>query len=536
MRIRHRLIIMALLPAVLIALITLYLWHQLPKIVTSASLLFDQRMQPVWMLNSMSRDYAHNVIDVAHQSRAQMLLWDEAQQRLQQAQQHLSNQWQHYLSQASELEQQHIARQPQAFETSLQVIERLQEFVRQRESYSMGSYIDMELYPGLSPMLTQIDELMQLQTELAHQGQQQALQQTRQTLLHIVLLAAVLVVITSLLGVIGYRRILNPIRHIRDRLMAIEASHDLTLRTGIRSADELGELCLAFDTMMASILQSFQQLRSNGVQLNQSAEQLQQLAQQTGDQARSQSQATAASARGVHEILTAADEVKQATSDAEQATAQVGQRVIDGNATVSAVVAAIQQSSATVSAAVDSALQLQSHSEHIGSVLDVINSIAEQTNLLALNAAIEAARAGEQGRGFAVVADEVRTLAQRTAASTQEIALLVDNIQSGASRTVNNLSEASRISDEMVAKAGLSGRALSDIDTSVQALRHISNHINQLASNQVQVSQSLQQSTADISQQSLDTEHKAQQTGALSQQLARLAQNQHDTLTVFRVN
>ena len=536
MRIRHRLILMAALPAVLTSLIFFYVWQQMPQVVANATRLFDERMTPVWLLSAISRATADGVVDVAHQSRAQMLLWPDAQQRLQQARTQIEDSWQQYQRLATSASEQALLQQhPEAYPQLQTALDRLQQFIDQRESYSMGRWIDMDMYPQISPMLQLVDQLIALQTELAAAGAAEAEAQTRQTIRAIAALATVLILAMAALGWLGYRRILNPLRNIRNRVIEVEKTHDLGLRIDLQNRDELGELARAFNQMMDSISSTFQTLHQNGRQLSEAAVELRQLAGDTGNLAREQLGSMHETSQQMEQVHAAAQQVNRVTDQAASATQDVAQLVSHGDQTVQAVVKAIADTSARTEQSAGFARGLLEHSGNIGTVLDVISSIAEQTNLLALNAAIEAARAGDHGRGFAVVADEVRTLARRTADSTREIAALVENIQQGADQTASSLNDVSNLTDYMVQQAQAAGQALADIRQAAEALQETGHAVASLSHEQLQISAAIQQRTHSMTAQASQTESQASATEALSQQLEQLAVQQKTALSRFGI-
>ncbi|MEJ2405212.1 MAG: methyl-accepting chemotaxis protein [Candidatus Thiodiazotropha sp.] len=179
--------------------------------------------------------------------------------------------------------------------------------------------------------------------------------------------------------------------------------------------------------------------------------------------------------------------------------------------------------------------QLETESNNIGSVLDVIKSIAEQTNLLALNAAIEAARAGEQGRGFAVVADEVRTLAGRTQSSTQEIEEMISKLQAGTSNAVKVMDQGMSMTRVGVDQAALAGEALQTINTAVEHISVMNSQIASAAEEQSSVTEEINRSIISINQVADQTSSGAQQTAAASDDLAKLTEQLKGLVDHFKV-
>jgi len=179
--------------------------------------------------------------------------------------------------------------------------------------------------------------------------------------------------------------------------------------------------------------------------------------------------------------------------------------------------------------------QLKDHSENIGNVLDVIKSIADQTNLLALNAAIEAARAGEQGRGFAVVADEVRTLAKRTQQSTQEIEGLIEVLQGGANKAVDVMTKSCDRSRVTVELARNAGNSLNSIGQAVETILHMNAQIVVATEEQNMVTEEITRSVVNIQMVSEETELGAQQTSDTSSQLAHLSVQLATMVGQFRI-
>ncbi|MCW8827094.1 MAG: methyl-accepting chemotaxis protein, partial [Gammaproteobacteria bacterium] len=179
--------------------------------------------------------------------------------------------------------------------------------------------------------------------------------------------------------------------------------------------------------------------------------------------------------------------------------------------------------------------QLESHSENIGGVLDVIKNIAEQTNLLALNAAIEAARAGEQGRGFAVVADEVRTLAGRTQQSTEEIQVMIEQLQSAAVDAVQVMNGGNERANECVVQASEAGDALSRITSAVAHINDLNRQISERVNEQEGMTEEVDDSIVNIKQTSFTSVTKAKEAISESEALVRLTDQLKEAVNQFKV-
>ena len=230
-------------------------------------------------------------------------------------------------------------------------------------------------------------------------------------------------------------------------------------------------------------------------------------------------------ATAVNEMTAAVQEVSQSTSSAAQAAHDAIAMSQKGALTITDAIGIIDSLDSKISTASNSISQLKEDSEDIGGVLDVIRGIAEQTNLLALNAAIEAARAGEQGRGFAVVADEVRTLASHSHNATQEIQEMIERLQQGVASAVGNMEEVSKRAAEGVIQVEESAEALAEISGSVSIINDMNTQIATATEEQISVAVDVSRNIEKINQLSGETAESAAQTEQNSQRLTELSEN-----------
>ena len=301
------------------------------------------------------------------------------------------------------------------------------------------------------------------------------------------------------------------------------AGGDLTARAKKESKDELGEVVDAFNTVGEQFQLVIKQIIQSTQSFSASTSQLQNVTMQTSAGASEQQLQTDQVVSAVTEMAATVQEVARSAENAADAARIADERVKEGNQIVAETISSINDLSREVEGAADVIHGLETESQEIGSVLDVIRDIAEQTNLLALNAAIEAARAGEQGRGFAVVADEVRTLASRTQTSTQEIQSMIERIQQSAGNAVSTMESGRTQTQASVEKATKAGHALEAINESVGTISDMNAQIASAAEEQSAVAEEINRNMVEIRQITEQTATGAKQTASGSEELANAA-------------
>ncbi|VAW80451.1 Methyl-accepting chemotaxis sensor/transducer protein [hydrothermal vent metagenome] len=332
------------------------------------------------------------------------------------------------------------------------------------------------------------------------------------------------------------RGIVNPLRRAARGMDDIaNGEGDLTQRLAARGNDEVTAMARGFNAFAARIQELVQQVRHSTDQLALSADDLSSVTTQTRDGVQRQkveidqvATAMTEMAATVQEVanhaITAAEAAREATGEAD-----AGKRVVDENIqSIQALANEVQVASGVIN-------QLAADSEAIGSVLDVIRGIAEQTNLLALNAAIEAARAGEQGRGFAVVADEVRTLAQRTQTSTQEIQAMIEKVQNGARNAVVAMDTGCQQAATSVSKAGEAGSSLNAINNAISAINEMNMHIASAAEEQSSVAEEINRNIVNIGMVADETADGSERIARSSEDLAHLGNQLQSIVSMFKV-
>ncbi|WP_158227240.1 methyl-accepting chemotaxis protein [Mangrovitalea sediminis] len=348
--------------------------------------------------------------------------------------------------------------------------------------------------------------------------------------------ALVILVVSLFLAAWLGRSVTRPIGAVTRRLSEIaEGDADLTQRLDENRQDEIGDLARAFNRFVARIQRLVGEVAASTSQVAAAAEELSATSEETRGHISRQRDETEHAATAINEMSATVRDVATNASDASQAARLADGEAHQGREVVGAAVKAIDALAVEVEKAAEVIKGVEGHSEQIGSVLAVISGISEQTNLLALNAAIEAARAGEQGRGFAVVADEVRTLASRTQDSTEEIRSMIDRLRGGAKDAVSVMESSRELAQSGVEHARNADQSLEAITRSVAQINDMNALIATAAEEQTAVAEEINRNVTSINTSTQQTATGAQQAATASEELARLASQLQQLVGQFKV-
>jgi methyl-accepting chemotaxis protein len=328
--------------------------------------------------------------------------------------------------------------------------------------------------------------------------------------------------------------VVTPLSEIRNVMNSISQNSDLRPRLTTNSNDEIGQLSHSFNLMLNNFANSLTQVFETSGQLSNATTKISDVARQTTEAAKQQHHETESVIHAIHELEASVRNVRAGASGASQASIEADQQAANGASTTKNAIDGIYVLVTEIERASEVIKRLDEKSKGVSSVLDVIKGLAEQTNLLALNAAIEAARAGEQGRGFAVVADEVRTLATRSHQATEEIENIIVQLQREAKDAVTVMDNAKQSAEQRRLQVQSADEGLNLIASRVTHIRELNGQMAKVADNQNQVAQLVSQSVLNISRLTDRTAQDAEQTNNASYELVKLANRLNQLVEQFK--
>ncbi|GFM87613.1 methyl-accepting chemotaxis protein [Pseudomonas cichorii] len=422
-----------------------------------------------------------------------------------------------------------------ALQSYLQAQDRLRKISLAGETDQINGLIvgDLKVYSDqMAPLLEKLIALNTAGANAAVEDASNQYQNSRFIIAGVIIAAALL---TALLAVLLTRSIVRP---LKDAVQVAEdvAAGDLSKDVVVQGNDEISRLQQALSGMQLNLRKTIQQISGSATQLASAAEELDAVTNESSRGLQQQNNEIEQAATAVNEMTAAVEEVARNAVSTSEASRLSSHSALEGRNRVSETLSSIQQMTRDVAVTSDQVRSLAQQSQAIGKVLDVIQAIAQQTNLLALNAAIEAARAGEAGRGFAVVADEVRALAHRTQTSAQEIEVMVGGIQNDTEQAVISMQNSSSKAEATLDVAQSAGQALEEITKAINEISERNLVIASAAEEQAQVAREVDRNLVNIRDLSLQSTTGADQTTTASHELSRLAVDLNKMVTRFKVS
>ena len=350
--------------------------------------------------------------------------------------------------------------------------------------------------------------------------------------LSILLTFAVVATLTFLVS----RAIYQPVQNITGKIQRIARDLDLTQLIGHRSGDEIGILSHAFDALIATLRETVEQVKSGATEVASASEEMSAITREVGDASNQQQEEVAQAVTAMTEMTSTIQNIAGNANQAASAVNEVHREVSRGKSISDEARHEIETLNSEILEATKAIEKLQKDSESIGAILGEISAIAEQTNLLALNAAIEAARAGEQGRGFAVVADEVRTLASRTQESTESIRATINEFNKGTAEVVNTVLKSRDRAETGIARVSEASEALQVIYSNISSINDLNTQIATAAEEQSYAAEEINRNVVRVNELASTSHEQASQAALASAALAELAARLNQTVEKFVVN
>ncbi|KAA0949096.1 methyl-accepting chemotaxis protein [Pseudomonas sp. ANT_H14] len=415
-----------------------------------------------------------------------------------------------------------------------QIEERMKSLSRTNQVEELSALLNTELLSNSEQVNTVLTRLLDINNRMAIDSNLQAEDQYDSAFNLVVALLLLATTLTMLFAWLLTRSITQP---IAQALSAAEdiAEGNLTRPIKVDGDDEAGRLLLAMSKMQEKLRDTLQRISGSATQLASAAEELNAVTDESARGLTQQNNEIEQAATAVNEMTSAVEEVARNAVSTSEASKNATSSAGDGRDLVQETVSAIERMSSDVQATAILIGHLAEESRDIGKVLDVIRGLADQTNLLALNAAIEAARAGEAGRGFAVVADEVRALAHRTQQSTSEIERMIGSIQSGTEHAVDSMRNSTERAESTLNIAKGAGMSLDTINTAIVEINERNLVIASAAEEQAQVAREVDRNLVNIRDLSVQSATGASQTSAASSELSRLAVDLNGMVGRFRL-
>ncbi|PUA29481.1 MAG: hypothetical protein B0W54_02515 [Cellvibrio sp. 79] len=542
MKISHKLIVILAVLCLFLLLMSSMGWTTFRAQHASLETIYKDRVIPLRDLKVIADAYAVSIIDLVNKTNAGLTTAEDALAEVDTANQLIEKKWQAYITtHLIPQEEKLVNEATQLFQPANNSIHELRTVLQGKKGLIPGELdnFDGELYKTIDPISNKITQLINLQLDIVdNEHNSSSARYERISLLSTIgIVTAILASIASFfVGSTIIAQLSKLGTEPADLAVAVKAIADgnLSSRVDEKSAKE-GSIARETNKMAEQLQNVILSVNQVSDQLRLTAGQLKNGSEKTLSDLNTQHQQIEQVATAMNEMTATIAEVARNAQGAAQNSLSADKQVLEGTQLVENSLTSIINLTNDVKEAAAVITRLKTDSLEIGKILDVIRSIAEQTNLLALNAAIEAARAGEQGRGFAVVADEVRTLASKTHTSTQEIQAMIGRLQSGVTNAVQVIDKSLSNSQNTVSYAEQIRHALGEISASVSEINNMNIQIATATEEQTMVAEEVNRNIININQFTSQTAATVNQVEASSKQLFTYATDIQKKISYFQV-
>lgn len=384
--------------------------------------------------------------------------------------------------------------------------------------------IRTEIGPVLASIKNKLNKLISIQQEKINLSSSELINKLKESRLFLIVSIFAGVLFVVFICRLTLSKVMDIVKRVKNALTEFTGGN-LTYRMEATGDGEISIIANEFNRFANDIQSIIKDITNVSEELSDTSTHMAETAKAARESTEKQRDDSEQSSRSIQELSHCVQDVAKSATEASNAADLAEEEVIKGVQIVDQAICTINELANQVTSSASTISELKNNSESIGIVLDVIKGIAEQTNLLALNAAIEAARAGEQGRGFAVVADEVRTLASRTQESTQEIHSIIEKLQVGAENAVHEMERGSQQAETSVEHSAKAGESLQSINEAISKIKQMNNQIAAAAEEQGIVSGHINENVTNINQRTARSAERSQQTAIISDELSDLALN-----------